>query len=310
METTLKKLSVESLDSGLKSYRKVESKALADIIWYLSELDLRGAYRELGYSSLYMYCKEALKYSDGSAYRRVQAAKCLVTNPEIYDLIKEGKVTLCAVSEVAKVKDEKNKTELLKVSEGKTQLEVQAMAAQFHPPQVSKKEKIKAKLVEVKVQPIFDRTVETDKLKTHITQYDFHVAGDEEFMGLYKEVKELVGNVPASEVLKRCMKEFIAKRTVVKRQVKVSQAKNSRFIPKSNKATVLKRDNGQCTFVSKDGKRCTERHGLQVDHVKPFALGGDNSVGNLRMLCQAHNLYLAEKAFGREKVRGHASRLD
>ena len=39
--------------------------------------------------------------------------------------------------------------------------------------------------------------------------------------------------------------------------------------------------------------------GLQFDHIKPFALGGETTQSNLRLLCANHNRYLAEKEFGK-----------
>ena len=38
---------------------------------------------------------------------------------------------------------------------------------------------------------------------------------------------------------------------------------------------------------------------LELDHEQPFALGGSNEAGNLRLVCRRHNQYAAEKAFGR-----------
>lgn len=69
----------------LKALRKNECQAIADIVLHLAELDKRGLYRDAGYSSLFNYCREALGYSEGSAQRRITAARCLHKNPEIYE---------------------------------------------------------------------------------------------------------------------------------------------------------------------------------------------------------------------------------
>ena len=37
------------------------------------------------------------------------------------------------------------------------------------------------------------------------------------------------------------------------------------------------------------GKRCVATHYLQIDHIEPFALGGQHSEDNCRVLCQHHN---------------------
>ncbi|MEZ4755098.1 MAG: HNH endonuclease signature motif containing protein [Bdellovibrionota bacterium] len=35
---------------------------------------------------------------------------------------------------------------------------------------------------------------------------------------------------------------------------------------------------------------------LELDHIVPFAEGGQHTVDNLRVLCRAHNQYLAEQS--------------
>jgi 5-methylcytosine-specific restriction endonuclease McrA len=48
---------------------------------------------------------------------------------------------------------------------------------------------------------------------------------------------------------------------------------------------------------------------LQIDHIVPFAKGGKTEASNLRTLCRAHNLLMAELEFGREKVYFHQGKL-
>jgi len=62
---------------------KVKNKYFYKILYYLIELDNRKLYRELGFSSLFDYCLRALKYSEGSSYRRITAARAIRDNPEL-----------------------------------------------------------------------------------------------------------------------------------------------------------------------------------------------------------------------------------
>jgi 5-methylcytosine-specific restriction endonuclease McrA len=57
------------------------------------------------------------------------------------------------------------------------------------------------------------------------------------------------------------------------------------------------RDKQHCTFRSRSGCECNSTHNLQIDHIKPFALGGTHEPENLRVLYAAHNRYVARKAF-------------
>lgn len=143
------------------------------------------------------------------------------------------------------------------------------------------------------------------------TRFTFTAEVDAEFMELLKEAKDIVGFAPSVEVIKRSLKEFVAKRKTEPRKVKVIESKlnvRNRYVPKSIKYAVRQRDRHQCTFVSHDGRRCSETCGLELDHIEPFAFGGTNEASNLRLLCPAHNQLFAEKAFGREKIESYFKR--
>ncbi len=55
--------------------------------------------------------------------------------------------------------------------------------------------------------------------------------------------------------------------------------------------------------------RCTQRTGLEIDHIEPYGKGGPTSEGNLRVLCKSHNLLVAAREYGeafmRRKVEEH-----
>ena len=59
-------------------------------------------------------------------------------------------------------------------------------------------------------------------------------------------------------------------------------AKVSRQIPAGLRRAIWQRDKGKC-------QQCGTTHGLQIDHIKPFAQGGPTQLENLRLLCGAHN---------------------
>ncbi len=71
---------------------------------------------------------------------------------------------------------------------------------------------------------------------------------------------------------------------------------------------VLLRDGKQCSFVSADGRRCSSRRCLELDHVKPWARGGADNSENLRVRCRAHNQRYAKQCFGELHVRAARAR--
>jgi hypothetical protein len=76
-----------------------------------------------------------------------------------------------------------------------------------------------------------------------------------------------------------------------------------RYVPNEVRRAVHERDGEQCSFVSADGVRCTERGFLERDHRMPVALGGKPTTDEIRTLCQAHNQYEAERILGADFMR-------
>ncbi|MEQ9536626.1 MAG: hypothetical protein RIU46_07780, partial [Deltaproteobacteria bacterium] len=70
------------------------------------------------------------------------------------------------------------------------------------------------------------------------------------------------------------------------------------YVPAATRRAVVERDGAQCTYVSPDGRRCSERSNLEFDHVGGRALGARSVVGELRLLCRAHNLHAAREVLG------------
>lgn len=81
-------------------------------------------------------------------------------------------------------------------------------------------------------------------------------------------------------------------------------APRSRYIPVAVKREAYESAAGQCSYVDpQSGRRCAETRFLQYDHVWPFALGGDQSASNIRLLCSGHNKLWAKDCFGEAFVR-------
>jgi hypothetical protein len=76
----------------------------------------------------------------------------------------------------------------------------------------------------------------------------------------------------------------------------------TRHIPAHVKRAVWVRDGGRCEFVSKDSRRCRERRFLEFHHVRPYGVGGEATVENIRLRCRAHNAYESECFYGRRFV--------
>jgi 5-methylcytosine-specific restriction endonuclease McrA len=80
----------------------------------------------------------------------------------------------------------------------------------------------------------------------------------------------------------------------------------SRHIPAEVKRAVWQRDGGQCAYVSKNGRRCSERGRLEFHHVEPYAVGGKATIENIALRCRAHNAHEGELVFGVRPMKGRA----
>jgi len=89
-------------------------------------------------------------------------------------------------------------------------------------------------------------------------------------------------------------------------ELKPADETSSRHIPDAIKRAVYERDGGRCTFTDERGRRCEETSGLVFDHVEGFARTHRHTVEGIRLLCRAHNQFVAEQMYGRafmEKAR-------
>ena len=65
------------------------------------------------------------------------------------------------------------------------------------------------------------------------------------------------------------------------------------------KELLLKRSGYQCEYRSGE-TRCTQRTGLEIHHdIVPYGKGGGHSEANLLVFCKSHNLFCAEREYGR-----------
>ncbi len=84
----------------------------------------------------------------------------------------------------------------------------------------------------------------------------------------------------------------------------------SRNIPAPIKRIVCARDGDQCTYVNPKGRRCSARERLEFHHEDPYALGGDRSPENIRLMCRAHNAYMTELDYGKEVMERYRDSTD
>ena len=275
-----------------------------------------------GYSSLFAFLTERCRYSEASAYRRIAAARVVKLKPESLEMLASGKLTLCSMAEISKILNADNGSSLLEQTQGLSKRKTEALVAQQLPPAKVKREIVRKVVVTKSLPPVeidnatpslFDQPKPSVEIEPQITkdtqlppvvETSYSFIGDQEFDDLVNKVTLHTGRKSLVEILKTTMRAYLKDKEPKTEQVRQFNA-SGRYIPKHLRQSVIERDQGQCCFVSESGLRCTSRAGLQIDHIVPFAKGGPTELSNLRTLCSAHNLYEAEKAFGRSKIHFH-----
>lgn len=124
-------INTNELLSKLFNMVKQERNCTVVVIKYLAELDKRQAYRELGYSSLFSFCTEKLRYSESAAQRRISAARCINKFPIAIDYLNQVKLNLTTLGIVDEYLTDNNHIELLELVSNKSKLEVERVLAVF-----------------------------------------------------------------------------------------------------------------------------------------------------------------------------------
>jgi 5-methylcytosine-specific restriction endonuclease McrA len=166
-----------------------------------------------------------------------------------------------------------------------------------------------------------------------LDRFSVNFTADREFRELLEEVRALLSHSEPQgdllSVMKRGLKalrtELLKKRFGVGRKLRrvrlgasvpreqsgsrePQAPKCTRHVPAAVTREVYARDQGRCTFCAEGGRRCEARRLLQLDHIIPYAEGGEHTVTNLRLRCRAHNLHTARAHFGKEHVRAATER--
>jgi|GEM_PF-759809 HNH endonuclease. len=98
----LKLLSTKELDGRIKSLAQAERELLNEVVLTVKEIDSRKMYFDFGYSSLYEYLVDEVKYLGGTAQRRIDAARLMKDVPDLGEKIKSGEISLGQITLVQK----------------------------------------------------------------------------------------------------------------------------------------------------------------------------------------------------------------
>jgi hypothetical protein len=390
------------LASRLLDLLRREQSAMAEFLVALADFDRNRAWVGLGYTSLFYFLHRELRLSTGAAYYRKAAAELIQRFPEVVEPLRDGRLCLTSVAELAKVLTPENRAEVLPRFFNASKQEAKVVAAEISPRQGAPH-----RMVLTAVAPVLHArraggdfaaltTVPSPALA--LGQNPFHL--DEAPASQAIAAAPLTSVAPPTPlqlsappmvpapprttiepltadlrrlhvtVSKRFMKKLDAARDalshshpgadaeaileagldlLIERAARrkgivakprtrgapsrgltstdagekgdtrdipagesesgdhpVSERAASRHISAHVRREVWLRDGGRCQFRLANGELCGSTHRLQFDHVRPVALGGESTVGNIRLTCAPHNLLAARRIFGDALVDKYA----
>ncbi len=322
-----KALSNEALLAKTKELVIEERKLTTSILWHMNEIQTRRLYAEKGYRSLFEYAVKELSYSEAAAGRRIAAMRLLVEVPEIEPALQKGDVSLSTLSTVQSFIQRKEepvskqeKKELVFALQGKSRRECEKHLVALDPDAATPQERERVvSPTQTEIRFIADDAL-MEKLQS-IRELDGHVQSNPSYLELFhrmadltlKKLDPLSSKKPAH---KRAANDEAPKPTPPEERSEENSQNpretspatghsNPRQIPAELKREVWRRDQGQCTYVSQDGKRCDSRFALEIDHKTPIAHGGRSTLANLQLLCRNHHRYktIAQHGDGQMQLR-------
>src|SRR5882757_7810431 len=129
----LSNLSDEALVSSLRAICGESHLLVARLVVHLGEIEERSLHLKAACSSMFDYCVRKLGMSEGSAHRRINAARLVRRFPGLLERLERGEVRLSALVPMAKHLTEANFDELIASVVGKTVREVEGILARYAP---------------------------------------------------------------------------------------------------------------------------------------------------------------------------------
>jgi len=325
----LRRLSDAELVDSLRALEARQRETMAAIVAHVVEIEERRLHLRLGYSSLFDYCQRALGLSEDEAYRRMTVSRMASKWPAIVDGLEDGSLHMSGVALLKPHLRAENCGELLEMARGASRRELERrLAARF--PQADAAEFRRAQ----KVKPL-----SAERFALQLTIGEATCARLERALDLMSHenpsrsleavldraldvlVKELERTKlaktkrapktkpPANATRKREHETKNDVKPTERDEKSITRAGaaeirriRKRAIARPIRREVFERDGEQCSFVGESGERCSCRSGLELDHIRPWAIGGPSDVVNLRVLCRGHNRLVAEDWFGKARI--------
>ena len=310
IHSELKNISSDELLSRTKNIVAEERRLTVLLISHLEEIQTRRLYAKQGFSSMWEFCTHFLGLSEGAAQRRLAAMRLAHDAPEAKAALESGALSLSNAAKIHSFRQNQKK-------QGKSPMPAQELIRQVE--SMSQRE-CEAKLHEISPEAL---PLERERIVSAQRDHELKMVITDEVYQKLQQIRGLLAhakpNATLSELLEYLVNETLprlekkkgittetaaaAKVPAVAAPAKAFPAGQRIYLPITLRREVFARARGRCEYIYR-GRRCTSRFALELDHIRPLALGGANDRDNLRALCKCHNLQQAQAKLGEFKRAG------
>jgi 5-methylcytosine-specific restriction endonuclease McrA len=309
---------------NLSTLLRHEQGALADFLVALADFDRRALWRALGHSCLFYYLQRELRLSDGAAHFRKVAARLIQRFPEVVEPLREGKLCLTSIVELARVMTPENREETLPRFFHMSKRQAKAVAAAILPAAVIPRREVVTAVVPVVRTDQFWAELRPDETPLTspepearpaqpmrvepltATESRIHLTVSSQFLEKLEAARRGQGHVQPGATkeqvidaaLDLLLEKQARRRAEVKRPQKRPRPAKPDHVTAAVKRAVWARDGGKCQWPVDGGGVCGSTTRLEIDHVVPRGHGGPSTVENCRLACRVHNQYAARQAYG------------
>ena len=126
-------LEARQLRDALKVLLRTEQSATADFLVALADFDRRRGWEALGHANLFAFIGSELGLSPAPTYWRQEAARLLQRFPNLVEPLRQGKLCLTTMAELARVLTEENRAAVLPRFLGISSREAKEIVAELQP---------------------------------------------------------------------------------------------------------------------------------------------------------------------------------
>jgi 5-methylcytosine-specific restriction endonuclease McrA len=301
---------------------------MTDFLLALAEFDRSRLWVQLGHANLFDFLHRELGLSRGAAHYRKVAAHLVQRYPEMVEPLREGKLCITVVLELARVITPENSAIVLPQFFHRSKQEAKAIAVEISPaaviprrevvtglPLVSSPRSGRVQPVELAASDIVHRAqgpgttpaapMQLEPLTPDLRR--IHMTVSKQFIDKLDAARKGQGHAlpgaSAEKVIEAALDLLLAQQAKRRAEVKKPQqnprpAKNPGHVPAAVRREVWSRDDGKCTWPLDSGGTCGSTLRLEIDHVVPRGRGGPSTIDNCRLACKFHNQLAARQVYG------------